>query len=172
VDEGAWTSYSGSVVLSSTGTHVIEFYATDRAGNTEEANGAEIVILAGSTATPAIVFQTHDGSYSEGNVTIAFAVNNMAAISKLEYSLDGGAFVMIEPSATSVAFTALTDGEHSVKVRATDASNNTIESAQTFTIGAEDPDGGPILDPIVIAALVAGAIVAVGGIAWYARRKK
>jgi hypothetical protein len=79
----------------------------------------------------------------------------------------------MESSANSVVLTYLSEGEHSLKVRATDALNNTIESVRKFTVGVENNNDGSVLgEPIVIVALVAAVIAVIGGVAWYVRRKK
>jgi hypothetical protein len=119
------------------------------------------------------VFQNDGGDYPDGNITITFAVNNMV-VERLEYSLDGGAFVTMEPSANSVVLTGLSEGEHRLKVRATDGSNNIMyENTTTFTIGAEETTDGSVLDnPILIVILIAAVVAVIGGGVWYMRRKK
>jgi hypothetical protein len=173
MDGGTWTAYSGTVTMSTPGDHVIDYYSTDMAGSVEDAKGANFTILAGSSDLPAIVFQTDGGDYPDGNITITFAVNNMV-VERLEYSLDGGAFVTMEPSANSVVLTGLSEGEHRLKVRATDGSNNIMyENTTTFTIGAEETTDGSVLDnPILIVILIAAVVAVIGGGVWYMRRKK
>jgi hypothetical protein len=44
IDDGAWTTYAGKVNITDTGTHVVEYYAVDRAGNTEDTKSVTIKV--------------------------------------------------------------------------------------------------------------------------------
>jgi len=44
VDGGAWQTYSGMVNISGEGTHTVEFYSVDAAGNAEEAQSLEVEV--------------------------------------------------------------------------------------------------------------------------------
>ncbi len=171
VDGGSWSAYTENIGLSTTGTHVVEFYSVDRAGNAE---GVKNVSLTITTGSPGIVFQEPDDSYPEGNVTIGFTVVNGATISKLEYSLDGAAFVEVPVNSTSVSLTGLSDGEHKLIVKATDVSGESMEKEVSFKVGSSGTDilGTIAKNPMVIGGILAAVLAVIAGAVLLARRKK
>lgn len=171
VDGGETKVYTGSVGLATTGTHIVDYYSIDNASNVEDVRNATIRISAGS---PSIVFLEQEKTYPDGNVTVTFTVADAAAVSNLEYSLDGGSFVELDTNATSISFHGLEDGGHSVTVRATDMEGGIIENVVNFTVGSATPEvlGLSIDDPLVLAGLVSGCIIIIGGVAWFMRRKR
>jgi hypothetical protein len=46
IDNGSWTAYSVALTISGAGTHVVEFYALDAAGNQQSTQSVTIVIEA------------------------------------------------------------------------------------------------------------------------------
>lgn len=169
VDGGSWSIYHNSVGLATSGSHTVEYYSVDKAGNDEEVKSTTFTISAGA---PGIVFDDSNTAFpSGGDVTINFTVVGEGTINKLEYSVDGGAFIEMATNATSVTLSGLEDGEHTLKVKATDSSNNTLEDEMTFTVGAVG-SGDLLSDPLVLGGLGAAAVAAVGGGVWYMRRKK
>ncbi len=171
VDSGEWINYSSSVTLTTTGHHVVEYFATDNASNNEVARGAFVNITGGTMVESGITFDGVKSNYGSGeNVTIAFNVVSANALSKLEYSLDGADFVEIETNATAVTLSGLSDGEHKLLVRATDVMNGTLEKETTFTVGGS---GSSFLsDPLVIGVIGVVAAAAIGGAVLYVWRKK
>lgn len=174
VDGGAWMDYAASVGLATSGKHVIEYFATDLAGNTELTKSYELSIENGSAG---IVFQDGSNKFSDGNVTIGFTVASSSDIAKLEYSLDGGEPVVVSATTTSLSFTGLGDGDHRLVVKATDTNGTTIRGEYDFTVGKSGSSvGGFIGDilgqPLVLAGIAIVAIVTIGGMVWLVRRKK
>ncbi len=171
IDGGAWMTYTSTVGLSTNGTHVVEYYAKDKAGNAEDVRNVTISISQGS---PGTVFQEPGKNYPDGNVTIHFTVVDSAALSKLEYSLDGGAFVEIPLNSTSVSFTGLGNGAHSLTVKGTDTTGQTIEDVVDFSVGVSGNDalGDIIGNPVFLGGIIVAAIAGLGGAVWLMRRRK
>jgi hypothetical protein len=44
IDNGTWTAYSGALTISDAGTHVVEFYALDAAGNQQSTQTVTVVV--------------------------------------------------------------------------------------------------------------------------------
>ncbi len=171
IDAGEWKTYTGLVGLSTSGTHTVQYYSADKAGHEEAVKSATIVINGGA---PGIVFEDQPDAYTSGDVTIDFAVADPITLSKLEYSLDGEAFVQLAINATSVSFTDLSKGQHNVTIRATDITGRTLQGTVNFTVGSEPNDilGAVTKDPLVLGALVATSIAILGGAVWLIRRKR
>lgn len=174
VNEGSWLTYASPVELTATGSHTIEYFATDNAGNAEDMKSGDVNITAGSNVTPALAISDMEDQYTSGaNVTISFNVTSNFAIDKLEYSVDGSAFVEMDTNATSLTLMGLSDGEHTVVIKATDIANHTMQDEVSFTMGESSGNGGDILaDPLVLGGIGAAAVAAIGGAVWYTRRKK
>ncbi len=170
IDNGAWTAYSEPVGVSTSGTHTLQYYAKDKAGNTEATHENVFTVSSGG---PTVVFQNADNAFSEGNVTLDFMVVSDKDIVKLEYALDNGEFQQLEPTATKVALSGLT-GTHSLQVRATDASGVVLTNDATFHVGEGSPDTMSSLlgNPLLIGGLVVAAVALVGAALLIVRRRK
>ncbi|NLT38297.1 MAG: hypothetical protein GXX95_09095, partial [Methanomassiliicoccus sp.] len=130
--------------------------------------------IAISQGSPGIVFLEPGKIYPDGNVTVHFTVVDSAALGKLEYSLDDGAFVEIPLNSTSVSFAGLGNGPHSVTVKGTDGSGHTVEGAVEFSVGSSGNDAlGDIMgNPVLLGGVLVAVIGAVGGAVWFIRRRR
>ncbi len=111
-----------------------------------------------------VVSPQYNETYASGNVSLVFTLNKPAQ--QVSYSLDGQQNVTVPGNTT---LTGLSNGSHSIKVYATDASGNTGASETvTFTI-ANTPE--PFPTSWIIAAVVIVAVAAVGaGLLVYFRK--
>jgi hypothetical protein len=173
LDSGPWTEYEGDIGLATDGAHTIEHYAIDKAGNSESPKTVELTIVNGAYG---IVFLDEGKSFPSGNVTLNFTLVMGSEVSRLEYSLDGGPFVEIEATASSLTLTGLGPGSHALVLRATDSQGGVVEDRMSFNVGSGPDTGGTIGDilgnPLVIVGLAAVALAAIIGLAWRARRWK
>jgi N-acetylneuraminic acid mutarotase len=118
------------------------------------------------TVPPAVsVVSPENKTYTSSNVSLAFTVNKPAVW--MGYSLDGQENVIITGT-TSIA--GLTSGLHNISVYAKDSFENTGTSeTTTFTI-AKEPE--PFPTTIVIAPIVSVAVVGVGLLVYFKKRKR
>jgi hypothetical protein len=173
IDGGPWIAYDGSVGLATNGTHAIEYYATDLAGNSEEIKNSEISIVNGANG---VLFPDERTDYPVGDVTINFTVASSSAITKLEYSLDGGSFVDLDIGASSLMLTDPSKGAHSVTIRAIDSTGSVIQGELEFTVGGSGAEVGGLVgdiigQPLMLIGLAGMAAVVIGAV-WYVKRKK
>lgn len=174
IDGGEWARYEGGIGLATNGTHQIEYYATDKANNSEGVKSMEASIVNGAYG---IVFHEPGKSFPDGNVTINFTVAAGSPIDKLEYSLDQGAYTELNVGSPSIALTGVSDGHHSVIVRAVDSNGSVIQGEDDFTVGSTSTSVGGVLgdmfgQPMVLIGLVAVVLAVIGGSVWYVRRKR
>ncbi|MDW5562854.1 MAG: Ig-like domain-containing protein [Methanomassiliicoccus sp.] len=173
VDGGGWEPYSTSVGLATSGNHVVDYYATDKAGNIEGTRSESILIVDGSSG---IVFDSKDDAFPDGNVTVHFTVVSLTSITKLEYALDGGSFTEASTSSTSFSFTGLSDGEHSLSVRAVDMNGSTLQGKLEFTVGETTANRGGTVGSLdqsmILIGLGVAAAVALVGVTWHLRKRK
>jgi hypothetical protein len=173
VDGSEWMSYSRAVVLTATGQHTVEYFATDMAGNTEGVKSLGLEVVSG---TAGIAFPNDGKSYIERNVTVDFNVS-MWSISKLEYSLDGGDYVALDVNATSVGLSNLTEGRHILTLRAEDPLRNVLVSETNFTVelAVSDIDAmaNDLLgDTTMLAGIGVVAIAGAGGAIYMVKRRR
>ncbi|OPY34618.1 MAG: hypothetical protein A4E32_00092 [Methanomassiliicoccales archaeon PtaU1.Bin124] len=124
LDGGSWTAYSAPIVVSSDGSHIIDYYATDAVGNVETYK--TISFKKDSTAPST--------TYALDGLTLTLtATDATSGVSKTEYSINGGAWTTY-----SASFAASTEGVKStVAFRSIDLAGN-VAAATTITIGNAD----------------------------------
>ncbi|NBM17385.1 OmpL47-type beta-barrel domain-containing protein [Streptomyces sp. GC420] len=132
-DSGAWTAYTGPVMVHEPGVHTVRYRATDRAGNRSAAKSAQFTVVvppAEDTVPPEVSAavageRNSDGAYlTSARVTVT-ARDTGSGVDKVEYSLDSGPYL---------AYTSpvIVDrvGFHTVQYRATDKAGNTSAAAK------------------------------------------
>jgi len=149
----------------------VEYYATDKAGNIEAIHEEVFAISSGQ---PGIVFQNTDTPFTGNNVTVGFTVVGEGSIVKLEYSLDGGSYIELDPNATSVTFSGLSEGDHTLAIKATNDADAVLTGETTFKVGTSSTDdlGSLLGNPLVLGGIAAAVVAAVVGGVWYMRRRK
>lgn len=135
VGQTSWLVYSSPIQLSGEGIWTLEYYAEDEAGNIEATHSLVVGI---DTIPPVIEIDQVDGTVFTGDVLITWnATDSGSGIVMIEVSLDGGAFIQLGATNTSVLWTLLEPGEHTVVVRAVDeAGHNATDSIQ-FVVKSE-----------------------------------
>ncbi len=125
VDGGGWVAYTGPVVVSADGSHLVEARATDAAGNVSSVPEAEFRI---DQAAPALTIVT-DAVARTVKATAADAGSGVAAV---EYRLAG------ETEWRPVTGTILVGLEEvGIELRATDAAGN-VSAVEARTVPASD----------------------------------
>jgi uncharacterized repeat protein (TIGR01451 family) len=146
VDGGAWapcTSPYATAALAD-GSHTLEVRATDRAGNTDTTPAARTWIV--DNVEPDTTLVALDGALTN-DATADFTLTAGEAGSTFECRVDGGAW---STCATPFATPTLTDGLHTLEVRATDPAGNTDPSpaSHSWTLDTRPPDTALVaLDP-------------------------
>src|SRR5205809_908785 len=91
-DGAAWASYSSPFGISGEGSHTVDFYATDVAGNTESTHTRTIGIDSTLPSSTAQVQGTPSGSGYLSPVTVSLAGSDATSgLQALSYRIDGGA---------------------------------------------------------------------------------
>lgn len=138
VDSASWkntssTSGSGSYTIDTStladGRHYVYIRGVDSAGNYGAGKYAEFYIDRTAPTTPTVGIAPETWS-KEDSVAIAWSgISDINTLSRVEYSIDGGAYVNTGRSETtysgySVSTADLADGEHRLSVRAVDIVGN------------------------------------------------
>lgn len=130
------------------GAHTFSVRATDIAGNVSEPAARSFTV---DTVPPEVVFESGPPPIS-GETTSEFAFSVNEANLGAECDLDGAP---VTPCTTPVTIGSLTDGDHTLKVRATDLAGNvgdyaeyswtvdTTPSTVTIVSGPDDPTAEP-----------------------------
>jgi len=129
-DGGAWQQYVGPLTIQGDGTHPIEYYATDKAGNSESVHTSTIKIdgVAPVTTSRLDGVLRPDGSYnSVVNVTLTSA-DMTSGVQSIQYRVDSGAWWSY-----TGPFPLRGNGSHIFEYFATDVAGND-EAMHALTI--------------------------------------
>src|SRR3989454_1091078 len=130
VDGGAWRSYATAFPLSGNGTHTVDYYATDVAGNVESAKSSVVRISGSSFGPPVTVLNAAGTAGQNGwyvslvNVTLTATSPSGTGIFTM-YSVDGSGW-------TQYAQTfMLTEGRHTLDYQSWDSAGFVEPKAST-----------------------------------------
>ncbi|MGX1134566.1 plastocyanin [Streptomyces glaucescens] len=138
---GSWQPYTAPVMVHQTGTHVVRYRATDKAGNVAAEKSVEFTVVAAppQDTTPPVTgatvdgTQNSDGAYvNRATVTVTATDAGGSGVDRIEYSLDGGPYI-----AYTTPLIVDRAGAHTVAYRATDKAGNTTPARTvSFTVVA------------------------------------
>ncbi|MCK5291694.1 MAG: hypothetical protein KAR39_06735 [Thermoplasmata archaeon] len=174
IDSGVWQDYSGMLNITSDGSHRIEFYSVDIAGNIESAKTLTLKI---DRTEPRIDTLTtsdpgSDGTLTASSVTVVWTgYDETSGIERYEVALDDQSFWDVGLTTTHT-FTGLDDGSHTVIVRIVDRAGNLNEKRTEFTIDTNPSSPNGLMGgvPLYLLILVTIVTVVVAMLLW--RRKK
>src|SRR5712691_334220 len=134
-DGGPWQLYGNPVTVSGEGSHAIDYYATDRAGNNESVRSVAFHLDTVAPVTSAQVAGTlaGDGSYVSSVTVTLTASDATSGVQSEQYRIDGG------PRRTySVPFVLGGNGTHALDYFAADVAGITeAVQAQSIRITAD-----------------------------------
>lgn len=149
LDGAAFQAYTAPVAVSTAGSHVLRYRATDNAGNASAEGSLSFTVVEPApdedTTPPAVDHtlageQDDDGNYVGTATATLTASDGDSGVDRIEYSLDGAAF-----TAYTAPVAVSSVGMHMLHYRATDKAGNTsAEKMAHFTVvAAEEPDTTP-----------------------------
>ena len=154
VDLGRWQVYEGQLTLSSDGTHKVEYYSVDRSGNVEPTSSVTVMVDTLAPTLQASVEGIVDGVVSGGDVVVDISfMDPTSGVSSVEVSVDEGAFVVV--SVDSFPLSGLSEGTHTIVVRATDEAGNVAETTLTFEVDLPEAEGFSELAMLLVLGVAA-----------------
>jgi regulation of enolase protein 1 (concanavalin A-like superfamily) len=140
LDGGAWTDYTGPVVVTGAGDHTVRFRSTDVAGNVEEEGSIDVTVDGppADTTAPVTTVKTDpvspDGSAgwftTAPKVTLS-ATDAGSGVARTEYRIGNG-----EWTAYTAPFTITAQGRHVLEVRSVDEAGN-VETARSKDVALD-----------------------------------
>lgn len=136
LDSGSQTAYSSPITISDEGTHTLEFWSVDNAGNEETHQTVSIKIDKTAPTTVASAVNADTSTYTFGtttdqSVTITLTASDNpsgAGLRHTRYSIDGGAHLIY-----TAPFTISDSGSHTVTFWSRDLAHNR-EANQSVTV--------------------------------------
>ncbi len=123
LDGGSWNTYTSSFSISSDGTHTVEYYSIDSAGNTESVKSVTVKV---DTTKPST-------SHSVSSYTVTLTPSDATSgVYRTFYRIDSGAWTLY-----SSPFSAGSSGQHMVQFNSTDSAGN-VEVTKQVTVGSSD----------------------------------
>jgi len=164
IGSGGWSDYTGGFSITDSGVYVVTYYSQDVAGNRNPTSTSTIKL---DLEPPSLTFTDQkDGvTFTSKSVAIAWSsTDNESGISHYEYKLDSSSYQSVASTST-VGLSDLSDGQHTLTVRAIDNAGNIAEKSLTFSIDTNvfslKGPAGPWLDVGLIIVIIAVAILAV-----------
>ena len=138
IDDGSWIDVGSSTSYTFTGlsegSHVVDVKVIDRAGNIDMDSVSFTVDI---TAPTVQITSPSDGDIiGSSNVTVTWSGSDNYGIDHYEVRIDGGSWINVGTS-TEYTFTDLSEGNHTVDVRAFDFAGNIGSDSVTFTVQLE-----------------------------------
>ena len=167
LDGGGWVSYAGAIAMSS-GSHTIQFAASDVAGLTEP---VQSVVVRIDADPPILEHLVPSGHLTSTHVTVRWSGADVGSgIDHYQISIDGSGWMDLGSKSDTALL--LSDGRHTITVRAVDVAGNTAKSTVdvivdtgVFSLGG--PYGG--LPTFGVLAAVVLLLTAIG--VWRRRRR-
>ncbi|WXG41878.1 MAG: Ig-like domain-containing protein [Candidatus Freyarchaeum deiterrae] len=139
-DGGSWINVSKSLSYAftglSNGSHSVDVIAFDLAGNNATASVPFTVDTTLPTVT--ITSPTNGALFNTSSVTVNWTGYAYSGINYYEVKLDGGTFGSVGTN-TSYTFTSLSDGSHTVYVRAWSLVGNNATASVSFNVDTIPP---------------------------------
>ncbi|TMA00927.1 MAG: PKD domain-containing protein, partial [Methanobacteriota archaeon] len=131
IDAGPWNDYSGPFLVSE-GTHTIEFFAVDRAGNEEAIRSIAVSV---DTMAPSSIADLSGQSGANGwfvsNVSVSLnASDATSGVAAIWYRIDGGGWTLFAGPF------GLAEGRHQVDYYAVDQAGN-VEPVNSVDVGID-----------------------------------
>ena len=146
-DSGPWTTYSGSFLVSGEGSHTVQYYSVDVAGNTEITRSLVVKI---DMNAPVLTITSPTGWALVGNGVLTWSASDISGIVLTEVSADGSNWTSVYGSTYMFP---LGDGPHTAYVRVTDAAGWVSVASVYFILDSTGPSliihapaGGPYLN--------------------------
>lgn len=118
------------------GDHEVEVKAVDGAGN-ENITSVEFTV--DTTAPELTITKPSHGSYQPADVTVRWnGDDDTSGIDYYEVRMDGGQWIYVGTN-ESYEFTSISEGTHTVEVRAVDLAGNEIVESRDFEVDATPP---------------------------------
>ncbi len=145
-DEGGWSDIGEAAEYTVTdlvdGLHTIHIRAVDKAGN-QDTDQVSFEV----DATPPELSITYPGSYetiSNDTVSIEWTASDPeSGIERIEISLDNQSWNQLDPDKRSYTYSSLSDGEHTVDLRAVDTVENYRVESVSFSVLTGEKDKTP-----------------------------
>lgn len=166
VGTGSW-SFTVEMGALAAGTHTITALASDAAGNRSTAMAAFAVSAPVDTTPPVPAFSVPGpGANLAGTVVVSGSAVDNVAVSKVELSIDGGAYRDVQGGAswsTSLDTSLYPSGSHTLHARATDTSGNV--GIASLSVSLANNAAPSISFTVPTSGAAVSGVVAVSGVA-------
>lgn len=170
-DDDEWAQYRGPVTMEENGDHVLQYFATDNAGNSQAVRTVSNIRL--DRLGPVVTFEATQGcNFPHGDITIGFDLSEPASgISFIGYSVDGGMVISLSESVRQITLTGLDVGSHNIVLTAKDGVGNPSQTLLQFTVGDAAEDDPVVGTALTVAMLAVIAFPLAGAAIMLSRRK-
>ena len=138
LDGGPWENYSHPVIIEE-GRHVFSYRAEDMAGNVEAPHSVAIDVDT-TPPTATITSPSVQAIVASNDLDVTWtATDATSGIDHFELTLDGGVSRDVDAAARSYTFSGVSDGSHTVELRAVDVAGNAAATARVLSVDSTNP---------------------------------
>lgn len=174
VDGGAWQAYASVITVAGEGSHTVEYYSIDAAGNQEASRSITLKV---DTLPPevAITSPARDDRLHTSSVAATWTRSDGGSgISGCTIAVDGGA--ASPASGTSRVFDGLADGAHRFVLTCSDAAGLASSAEVSFStntdpFSSDGPYGSWLWIAIILTVAASASLIVIGAAVRRRRRK-
>lgn len=134
IDSGPWTEYGDSFIVNGDGSHTVQYYSVDAAGNTEIIRSIVVRI---DMSAPVLTIITPTNGELVGSTVLTWSASDSSGITLTEVSYEGSNWTSVY--GTTHVFQA-GDGAHTAYVRVTDAAGHVSVASVSFIQDSTGPN--------------------------------
>jgi len=137
VDSGTWQTYTVPFVISTNGTHAVDYFSLDIAGNNESGSRSIKIDMTIPTTSSGLAGTLGTNGWYKSTVTVTLTPSDSySGINYTKYRIDGGSWLTY-----STALSVSTNGPHTVDFNSSDlAGNSEMTKSINFKIDKTAPD--------------------------------
>ncbi len=124
------------------GTHSVNVYASDAAGNIVWDNSTSYTATTPDTTAPTITitFPANGQTFKTPSITVSGTASDNIGLSKVEVKVGTGGWQSVSGTTTWNAIVTLSEGSNTIYAQATDTSGNTQQTSITVNLDTIPPD--------------------------------
>ncbi len=160
LDGGDWVNATHTLMITTDGSHTLDYYSVDNAGNTEPLRSVPFKL---DMSMPTAIIHLDEGAaVDSSHLTVMVTLNdNLSGVASTVYRVDNQTYTSC--IGDKIILTGLSDGEHTLTVKITDQAGNVAVQKVDFKVQPPkawiEPLLGLILALFAIAALIVITVI-------------
>jgi len=153
IGTGDWHVYDDGIVISVDGTHKLQFYSEDHAGNKEQVRTLDVCLDQESPSLE-VTGPTEGAELERGDVLVSWECSDeTSGIDRVVVAIDGEFDEYCNASTRNLSLSNLKPGEHELVLMAVDMAGNSVEVTLSFEV-TSDEEAGVLANPWALMTMI------------------